>query len=89
MDGGIEHDDIINVSPVAGHLQLVVPPLVLTAAIHYEEKRRRPALLFLLPVHLQPPILGALLLVHFLVGEKGVALRVLLGFVEKPVILFQ
>ena len=89
MDGGIEHDNIVDVSPVAGHLQLVVPPLVLTATIYDEKKRRRPALLFLLPVHLQPPIVGALLLIHFLVGEKGVALRVLLGFVEKPIIFFQ
>lgn len=67
MDGGIEHDNIINVLLVAGHLKFVVPPLVLTSAIHYEEKRR-----FLVPAHLQPPILGALLRIHFLVGEKGI-----------------
>ena len=39
MDGGIEHDNIIDISLIAGHLEFVIPPLVLPTSRHDEEKK--------------------------------------------------
>ena len=89
MDGGIEHDNIIDISLIAGHLEFVIPPLVLPTSRHDEEKKWCPVLLFLLLVQIKTSFQSAVLLIHLLVSEQGIALCVLLGLVEKLVILFQ
>ncbi|WP_297242957.1 hypothetical protein, partial [uncultured Flavonifractor sp.] len=56
---------------------------------HDEEKKWCPVSLFLLLVQIKISFHSAFLLIHLLVSEQGIALCVLLGLVEKPVIFLQ